>query len=121
MITRLEIFPIEIGMSIHGIYEKGTLYKPDVLDINMEDFLIDIQKASNNAFNLAIKTAWINKQTIKPLLNKAFIDAYTLAIERGIINKKTIKDLISKAHNSMISLASKSKDGLDEDLKNILT
>jgi large subunit ribosomal protein L10 len=121
MLTRLEIFPIEIGMSIHGIFEKGMLYKPDVLDIDMDEFLIDIQKASNNAFNLAIKTAWINKQTIKPLLNKAFIDAYTLAIDRGIINKKTIKDLISKAHNSMISLASKSKDGLDDDLKNMLT
>ncbi|MFE3845931.1 50S ribosomal protein L10 [Thermoplasmatota archaeon] len=121
MLTRLEIFPIEIGMSIHGIFEQGNIYKPDILDIDMGEFLLNIQKASSNAFNLAIETSWINKNTIEPLLNKAYRNAFSLAIDRGIINKKTIKHLISKAHSSMISLASKSKDGLDEDLKNMMT
>ena len=121
MLTRLEIFPIEIGMSIQGIFEQGSIYKPDVLDIDMDELLLNIQQASSNAFNLAIETSWINKQTIEPLLNKAYRNAFSLAIDRGIINKKTIKHLISKAHTSMISLASKSKDGLDEDLKNMVT
>lgn len=121
MLTRLEIFPIEIGMSVQGIFDKGTVYKPDVLDIDMDEFHLNIQKASSNAFNLAIETSWINNQTIQPLLNKAYTNAFSLAIDRGIINKKTIKDLISKAHSSMISLASKSKNGLDEDLKNMIT
>jgi large subunit ribosomal protein L10 len=121
MLSRLEIFPIEIGMSIQSVFENGNIYKPDVLDIDLDEFLSNIQKASNNAFNLAIETAWINKQTIKPLLSKAYLNAFTIAIERGIINKETIKNLISKAHSSMMSLASKSKDGLDEDLKNMVT
>jgi len=121
MLTRLEIFPIEIGMSIQGIFEQGSIYKPDVLDVDMDELLLNIQQASSNAFNIAIETSWINKQTIEPLLNKAYRNAFSLAIDRGIINKKTIKHLISKAHTSMISLASKSKDGLDEDLKNMMT
>jgi len=121
MLTRLEIFPIEIGMSIQGIFEDGSVYKPDILDIDMDEFFLNIKKASSNAFSLAIETSWINKNTIKPLLNKAYRNAFSLAIERGIINKKTIKHLISKSHSSMISLASKSKDGLDEDLKNMMT
>ncbi|MCJ2513601.1 MAG: 50S ribosomal protein L10 [Candidatus Thermoplasmatota archaeon] len=121
MLTRLEIFPIEIGMSIQGIFEDGSVYKPDILDIDMDEFLLNIKKASSNAFSLAIETSWINKNTIKPLLNKAYRNAFSLAIDRGIINKKTIKHLISKSHSSMISLASKSKDGLDEDLKNMMT
>lgn len=121
MLTRLEIFPIEIGMSIHGIFEQGNIYKPDVLDVDMDELLFNIQKASSNSFNLAIETSWVNKHTIEPLLNKAYRNAYSLAIDRGIINKKTINDLISKAHASMISLASKSKNGLDDDLKNMIT
>jgi large subunit ribosomal protein L10 len=121
MLTRLEIFPIEIGMSIQSIFEQGSIYKSDVLDIDLDEFLLNLKRASSNAFNLAIETSWINKQTITPLLNKAYRNAFALAIDRGIINKKTIKHLISKAHISMISIASKSKDGLDEDLKNMIT
>ena len=121
MLTRLEIYPIEIGMTINGIFEEGNILKSDILDIDLDQFLINIQKASSNAFNLAIETSWVNKITVKTLLNKAYQNAFNLAIDRGIINEITIKHLISKAHSSMISLASKSKDGLDEDLKNMIT
>ena len=121
MLTRLEIYPIEIGMSIQSVFEDGNVYKSDILDVDEDQFLLNIQKASSNAFNLAIETCWINSQTIKPLLSKAHMNAFNLAIESGIINKETIKHLLSKAHSSMISLASKSKDGLDEDLKNMIT
>jgi large subunit ribosomal protein L10 len=121
MLTRLEIFPIEIGMSIQSIFEQGSIYKPNILDIDLDEFLFNFKKASNNAYNLAIETSWINTQTIEPLLHKAYAKAFALAVDRGIINKNTINHLISKAHSSMISLAFKSKNGLDEDLKNMIT
>jgi len=117
MITRLEIYPIEIGMSLQGVFEDGNVFKPDVLDIDMDEFVARMQQASSNVFNLAVKAAWISKITVKPLLTKAHSDALTLAIEKGILNKETIKHLISKAHTSMTSLTSRTKDGLDEDLK----
>lgn len=117
MLTRLEIYPVEIGMSLQGAFENGNVFKPDVLDINMDEFVARMQQASSNAFNLAVEVAWVSKITVKPLLAKAHSDALVLAIERGILNKETIKHLISKAHNSMTSLASQIKDGLDEDLK----
>jgi len=117
MLTRLEIYPVEIGMSLQGAFEDGNIFKPDVLDINMDEFVASMQQALSNAFNLAVEVAWVSKITVKPLLAKAHSDALVLAIERGILNKETIKHLISKAHNSMTSLASQIKDGLDEDLK----
>ena len=117
MLTRLEIYPVEIGMSLQGAFEDGNVFKPDVLDINMDEFVARMQQALSNAFNLAVEVAWVSKITVKPLLAKAHSDALVLAIERGILNKETIKHLISKAHNSMTSLASQIKDGLDEDLK----
>ena len=61
------------------------------------------------------------QRTVKPLLSKAYSDAFKLAMEKGILNKETIKHLISKAYGSMTSLASKAKDGLDEDLKKKIT
>jgi large subunit ribosomal protein L10 len=122
MLTRLEIYPIEIGITLHGAYEEGFIFKPDVLDIDTEQYISMINKAASNSFNLAVETGWINSLTIKPLIMKAYRNAFTLAIEQGILTKKTVKDILAKAHASMISLASNVKDeGLDEELKGKMT
>lgn len=104
MLTRLEIFPVEIGMSLHAVFEDGSIFKPDVLDINIDEFIGRMKQASTNAFNLAIEAGWYNDLTIKPLLMKAHYNAIALASEQGITTKDTIKDLITKAHAKMLAL-----------------
>ncbi|UCF12458.1 MAG: 50S ribosomal protein L10 [Thermoplasmatales archaeon] len=121
MLTRLEIFPIEIGMNLNAVFADGTIYKPDVLDIDMDKFIIQLRQASSNAFDLAIEVAWPNKSTIKQLLLRAHSNAHTLALEKNIYTKDTIKQLLSKANVSMLSIASHAKDALDDDLKKKLT
>ena len=107
MLTRLEIFPIEIGMTLNGVFEDGEIFSPDVLDINIDEFFGRIRQASINVLNLAITAGWTTKQTIQPLLMKAHNDAFTIALEMGIINKQTVKYLISKANNQMLALKNK--------------
>jgi large subunit ribosomal protein L10 len=104
ILTRLEIFPIEIGMHLHAVFEDGSIFKSEVLDIDLDDFIGRIKQASNNAFNLAVETGWINELTIKPLLMKAHNNAFALAIEQGILTKETIKSLLTKAHVNMHAL-----------------
>lgn len=103
-LTRLEIFPIEIGMSLHAVFEDGSIFKPEVLDINIDEFIVRMKQASSNAFNLAVELGWANQLTIKPLLMKAYRDALALATERGIVNKETVKNLLLKAHTNMLAL-----------------
>jgi len=107
MLTRLEIFPVEIGMGLNGVFEDGTIFKPEVLDVDIDAFLGQMKTASSNAFNLAINTGWVTKATIQPLLMKAHNDAFVLAMEKGIINKETIKYIISKANAQMLALKNK--------------
>jgi large subunit ribosomal protein L10 len=121
MLARLEIFPLDIGMSLHAVFENGTIFKPDVLDIDIDVFRTRLQEASRFAFNLAVEAAWINNQTIMPLLQKAHRNAFGVAIEGGILNKETTSHLLSKAYRSMLSLASQIKDGIDEELKNLVS
>lgn len=121
MLTRLGIYPIEIGMTLHAVYEDGSIFKSDVLDINVDEFMARMQQALTNAFNLALESAWANKVTIKPLLQKAYNHAFILAMERNILTKETVEHLISKAYNSMLSLASYAQDAIDEDLKKKFT
>ncbi len=121
MLTRLEIFPIEIGMNLHVAFEDGNIFTPDVLDIDMDKFVSQLQQASSNAFSLAIETTWTNKSTIEHLLRKAYSNAHVLALEKNIYTKDTIKQLLSKANTSMLSIASNAQDALDDDLKKKLT
>ena len=107
MLARLEIFPIEIGMTLNAVFENGDIFKADVLDIDIDKFMGQMRLASSNAFSLAIETGWINELTIQPLLMKAYNDAFTLAREQGIVNKETIKHLISKANANMLALKNK--------------
>jgi len=107
MLTRLEIFPIEIRMSLHAVFEDGNVYQPDVLDINIDEFLGKLRQASSNSLNLAIETGWANKFTIKPLIMKAYFNSFNLAMECKITNKETIKFLLSKAQANMLALKNK--------------
>ena len=121
MLTRLEIFPVEIGMTLHGVFEDGNIFKPEVLDIDLDEFKSRLNTASLNAFKLAIEFAWVNEFTISTLIQKAYNSAFSLAMEKNIVTSETVKYLVSKAHGEMLSIASNAKDGLDEDLKKLLT
>ena len=107
ILTRLEIFPIDIGIGLNGVFEDGTVYKPEVLDINIEEFTGKMNQASGNAFTLALELGWTNKQTIQPLIMKAYNNAFVIAVEQGIVNKETVKNLISKANSQMLALKNK--------------
>jgi len=120
MLTRLEIYPIEIGMSLNAVYEDGDIFKPDILDIDIDAFMGQMHQASTNAFNLALETGWATKQTILPLIQKAHFNAFNLSIEAKLITKDTVSQILSEAYKNMLSVASQAKEGLDEDLKKLV-
>ncbi len=118
MLTRLEIHPLEIGISLQGAFEDGFVFKPDVLDIDLDTYHKQFMQAAGRAFTLAVETGWVTKHTITPLISKAHRTALSLAIEQGILTKDTASHILAKAHRSMIAVASKIKEeGLDDELK----
>jgi large subunit ribosomal protein L10 len=122
MLTRLEIYPLEIGINLQGAFEEGFVFKPDVLDVDVDQYISQVKQAVSNAFGLALETAWPHALTIQPLLMKAQRDTIGLAISQNIVTPDTVQFILSKAHRSMLSVASQLKeDGLDEDLKKMMT
>jgi large subunit ribosomal protein L10 len=109
MLSRLDIFPIELGLKLNAVYENGDIYRPDVLDIDMDRFMGQLRTASFTALGLAMETGWANPQTIRPLLAKAYLSAHTLAVEKNIYTKDTMKTLLAKAQASMLSVTSQTK------------
>jgi len=118
ILTRMEIYPLEIGINLKGIYENGIIFTPDILDINKDEYVGNLTNAARNAFNLAINSGWVNKFTIDTLISMAGINAYNLAINIRYPTKDTIEHLINIAYMQMLSLSSRiGADALDEDLK----
>lgn len=97
MLTRLEIHPVEIGMNLQAVFEEGTIFTPDILDVDIDEIIGNMKTAFSNAHALSMETAWVTKDNICPLLIKAYQNAFTLALEKQILNKETIDKLLSNA------------------------
>jgi len=110
MLTRLEIYPIEIGMKLHAVYEGGEIFTPDVLDIDMDKFMSDLARAYQDAFALAVSQSWITPQTIKSLIIKAQREAFAVGLEISYPSKDILEQLILKAHAQSNVLASRLKN-----------
>ncbi len=97
MLTRLDIKPMEIGLDLVAVYEDGTIYTRDVLDIDEDKFLAQLQDAHRWSFNLAIEAGYFTKDTIELLVPKAFNEAKALALEANIMADAVAEELVAKA------------------------
>ncbi|MBW2982189.1 50S ribosomal protein L10 [Candidatus Woesearchaeota archaeon] len=97
MLTRLGIEPMEIGLDLVAVYEDGTIYTRDILDIDEEEFLARLQNAYRWSFNLAVEAGYFTKETIELLVPKAFNEAKALALEANIMADVVAEELIAKA------------------------
>lgn len=121
VLTKLEIFPFEVGIVIDGAWEDGLLYKPKDLDIDIDGYRNDLSYGAQAAFNLAVFTTYMTPLTAVPILQKARAEAMSLAVFAGIVNKDTTDIIISKAYGGMLALARLlSEEALDEDLQGLI-
>ncbi len=104
---KLGIKPIEIFLKVLAVYEDGTIFTPDVLDIDETKVISDIQTAFTSARNLSVKVGYPTKQTMDLLIAKAFSNARNLSVELGFVTKQTVKDIIGLAHMKALALANK--------------
>jgi large subunit ribosomal protein L10 len=98
MLTRLEIFPREIGLDLRAVYENEIIFTPDVLKVDSDQILSNVQKAAWGSFNLALKIGYTTTATITPLLRKAYCDVVSVAKHCNILIPETTKFLFAKAH-----------------------
>jgi large subunit ribosomal protein L10 len=124
MLTRLEIYPLVIGLDLQAVYENGLIFKPEELAIDEQAYIRDIVQAVQSAFNLSVNTAYPTGETIETLLVKAALETRNLAINAEVILPETLGDLFGKASAQMFSLASvvfeRNADSVGDELKSLL-
>lgn len=105
MLQRLGIEPMEIGLDLTFVYEKGTIYPKSVLDVDEKKFMANLMGAASGAFNLAIDIAHTNKDTIETLISKAHREARAVGIEGGVMAKEIVDDVLAKAYRQAKTVA----------------
>jgi len=121
VLSKLEIFPLTVGLDLSAAFEEGMVYKKDVLAVDETMILNQVKAAASGAMNLAVFVSYPTKQSIRPMLANAHYKAINLAVNANIANKETIKLMLAKANAQMLSLASKVPAALDDELKSALT
>jgi large subunit ribosomal protein L10 len=114
VLTRLEIYPLTVGLDLRGVYEGGMVFSRAVLAVDDARVRADLSLAGRQALNLAVFVGYPSKQTIKPLLSTAFRRALAVALESGFPTKESVKFLLAKAQAQALALASRAPDVVDE-------
>ncbi len=125
ILTRLEIFPLEVGIDLRAAYEDQTVYTSDILTIDDKQTVIDIQQAFTRALNLSVNAVIFNEVSVPVLLQKAATLSLNLALNAEILTSKTIGLLLAKAYAQMLSIASEveaiDENAIDDELREKLS
>ena len=84
MLQRLGIEPMEIGLDLSCVYEKGIIYPKSVLDVDEVKFMADLIGAASQSLNLAVEIGFISKDNIEVFIAKAYREAKAVEEESKI-------------------------------------
>jgi large subunit ribosomal protein L10 len=118
ILTKLEIYPMEVGIDLLAVCEGDTIYTADVLKIDEDETRQTIANAYQSAINLSVFAGILNSESAPLLIQKAARDALNLAVNANILTSETTDKILSKAYSQMLALAAAlSEDATDDELK----
>jgi large subunit ribosomal protein L10 len=104
-LAKLDIRPIDVGLSLQIAFYDGSIFEPSMLAIDEQAYYNNIVLAAQQAFNLSVNAAIPTPVTMGAILGKAFGEARNLAVEAGVYNADVMDLIIGRAYRQMLSLA----------------
>jgi len=97
LLTRLEIFPLEVGLTLRAVVDGSTYYPPEVLSVDLESRRAELAREAARALGLAVEIAFPTPQSMPRLLGRAHRRALGLALATQYVTKETIEPLFAQA------------------------
>jgi len=110
VLAEMGIEPKEVGLDLRGVYSDGVLFEADELDIDVDEYLADVETAAARARNLAVNASYPTEATVPTLVRKAEGEAKSLGLEASIASPDLADDLVSKADAQVRALAAQVDD-----------
>lgn len=105
LLTRLEIYPMEVGLDLVAVYEDGEVIGKSVLDIDEEQYLQDITAAAQGAFNLGVNSSIFNDTTTPVIMQQALLQAHNLSVEALWMTEDNAATIVGRAHSHVAAVA----------------
>ena len=110
LLGKLDIKPVEAGISLYSALEEGMMYAQEELVIDVEKIRNEFAQFHQEAVSLSIEAAYVTPENITQILNKASQSARSVSIESGFMTDETKEQIIQKADAQARALAGKAKD-----------
>lgn len=109
ILGKLDIKPVEAGISLYAALEDGLVYTEKELTIDVESFRDAIAIAHQEALSLSVEAAFATPENIAAIIAKASQQARSLSEESGFMTDETVQLIIQKAHAHANSVANSAK------------
>ncbi|MFW5938405.1 MAG: 50S ribosomal protein L10 [Halanaeroarchaeum sp.] len=121
VLGELGIEPKEVGLDLRAVVSDGVLFEPEDLDIDVDDYLADVETAAARARNLSINAAYPTAATAGTLIAKATGEAKSVGLQAAIEDEDLMADLVGKADAQVRAIAAHIDDeeALPEELRDV--
>lgn len=110
LLSKLNIKPIEAGISVNFAIAEGLLFKEQDLRINLDEYRDELVRSFQQALALATEAGYMVPETVKPLLVKAQQQARSVAAEAGYLTPETAEIVLPLGQARANALANKAKE-----------
>ncbi|MBP2133035.1 large subunit ribosomal protein L10 [Methanomicrobium sp. W14] len=106
VLSKLDIRPIDVGLSLQIAFYDGTFFEPGTLAIDETEYFNNIILAAQQAFNLSVNAAYPTATTAGAIIGKAVREAKNLAVEAAIYEKDVVELIIGRAQRESLAVKS---------------
>ena len=110
ILGKLDIKPVEAGISLYTALEEGLKYSADEMVIDVDKIRDEFTTAHQEAVSLSIEAAYVTPENISQILSKAAQSARSVSVESGYMTDETKEQIIQKADTQARALAGQAKD-----------
>ena len=98
VLAKLGVKPMDVGLVIQVVFYQGSVFEPEVLNVDEAAILAQVQLAAAQAFNLSVNAAIPTAETIGAILTRAEREARSLGVEAPVYAKEIVGAIIGKAY-----------------------
>jgi large subunit ribosomal protein L10 len=110
LLSKLNVKPIEAGISVNFAVADGLIFEGQDLLIDLDKYKEELVRSFKQALALATEAGYMTPETVKPLLVKAQLQARSLASEAGYVTSETADFVLPRAHAQAQAVANKAKE-----------
>lgn len=107
ILTKLDIKPVEAGISLHAALEEGLVYAADEMVIDVEAVREEFARSHQEAVSLSIEAAYVTAENVSQILARAAQSARSVSTESGYATEETREQVLQRADAQARAVAAK--------------